>query len=367
MMKKKLFYKSFFVLIFPLLTVLLGSGIFQSREAKTLALQDELSPGSPVTVVLAIPVPQGASAAPSESTKESSLLPGDLIPLRVQLLNEHNKRMLSAPFFYYDRIQKDGTDYTVYLALLVIPNTYEGSRAYLDIRTDTGGANNNPGISDLKLPPRIQLSITKKAFNAETIALGPANTDIKTKPDPQKDKEAAELWKLLVATKPGLYTTGTFAMPVDSNRRTSFFGDRRIYQYSNGTLERTIHGGIDFGVPKGTVVRATAPALVQMARFRIVTGNTVILQHAPAVYSIYYHMDSLSVKEGDLIDTGTEIGKSGSTGLSTGPHLHWEFRIQGEFADPDLMVQTAPLDKDRILSKIVPFLENNTDRSAEGR
>ncbi len=364
MIRKGISYKSFFLLICPLLILLLGSGIFPIREARVLVLQDELSPGSPVTVIPALPETHEVSPLLGELSKDSTPLPGDLIPLRAQLLNEQNKGMLSAPFFYYDRIQKDGTDYTVYLALLAIPNTYEGGRVSLDIRTDPAAAHNAQRFSDIKLPPQIQLPITKRTFNAETIALGPANTDIKTKPDPQKDKEAAELWKLLSTTKPGIYTTGTFTMPVDSHRRTSFFGDRRIYHYANGASERTIHGGIDFGIPRGTVVRSTAPALVQMARFRIVTGNTVILQHAPAVYSIYYHMDSLAVKEGDLIDGGTEIGKSGSTGLSTGPHLHWEFRIQGEFADPDLMIQTAPLDKDRIFSRMT---QSNFDRSAEGR
>jgi len=323
---------------------------------------DKLFPGSPVSVIVAIP-----ELSSETDSQTSSLKAGELVPLRANLLSQQNKLLQSAPFFYVDRILQDSNGYILVMAILAIPNTVEGTEVFLDVQWEKTAGTTSFFFTKLILPARQILAIKARNYNTETIALGQENTDIKTKPDPQKKAEAAELWKLLTTNSPGLYTTGGFAAPVASNRRTSFYGDRRVYQYTNGSSERSIHGGIDFGVPRGTIVYASAPGLVCMARFRIVTGNTVVLQHAPGVYSLYYHLDSLSVTEGSQIAGGTELGRSGSTGLSTGPHLHWEFRIQGEFADPDLMVSTAPLDKDRIISKMIEQLRTHTDRSAEGR
>jgi len=72
-----------------------------------------------------------------------------------------------------------------------------------------------------------------------------------------------------------------------------------------------------------------------MAENRISTGFTVVIEHLPGVYSLYYHLDALLAGEGETVRTGSLIGRSGNTGLATGPHLHWEFRVNGEAADPD--------------------------------
>jgi murein DD-endopeptidase MepM/ murein hydrolase activator NlpD len=85
---------------------------------------------------------------------------------------------------------------------------------------------------------------------------------------------------------------------------------------------------------------------------RIVTGNTVIIEHAPGIYSLYYHLDRINVQEGAIVTAGAVIGLSGSTGLSTGPHLHWELRINTEGTDPDAFVSRPVIDKDLIISRI---------------
>jgi murein DD-endopeptidase MepM/ murein hydrolase activator NlpD len=70
------------------------------------------------------------------------------------------------------------------------------------------------------------------------------------------------------------------------------------------------------------------------------------------VYSLYYHLDSIQVVQGDPVSAGDLLGKSGSTGLAIGPHLHWEIRVSGENADPDAFLARAVLDKDAILGKL---------------
>jgi murein DD-endopeptidase MepM/ murein hydrolase activator NlpD len=105
-------------------------------------------------------------------------------------------------------------------------------------------------------------------------------------------------------------------------------------------------------VPTGTEVRACAAGGVVLARERIVTGNTVILEHLPGVYSLYYHMDSIAVSEGLVVEEGALLGESGSTGLATGPHLHWEIRVSGENADPDVFLSRPLIDKNEILNRM---------------
>ena len=60
----------------------------------------------------------------------------------------------------------------------------------------------------------------------------------------------------------------------------------------------------------------------------------MIIEHSPGLYSLYYHMDSLRAVPGETVEKDEEIGFSGSTGLSTGPHLHWEIRCKGQAVDP---------------------------------
>jgi murein DD-endopeptidase MepM/ murein hydrolase activator NlpD len=80
----------------------------------------------------------------------------------------------------------------------------------------------------------------------------------------------------------------------------------------------------------------------------------VIIEHLPGVYSLYYHLDKITASEGAVVAAGELIGQSGTTGLSTAPHLHWEIRVSGESADPDTFITRPILDKKSILSIIDP-------------
>jgi murein DD-endopeptidase MepM/ murein hydrolase activator NlpD len=225
-------------------------------------------------------------------------------------------------------------------AILPVPSTARSGAASVRIESSS--------ILIAELP----LTIAERDFISEEIELDQANTDLRTVPDPQKTAEAELLWTILNRTGADIYAHGSFTPPVTSTRRTSFFGDRRVYKYADGKTDTAIHAGIDYGVPRGTAVTACAGGRVVLARFRIVTGNSVIIEHLPGVYSLYYHLDKIDVTEGALVQTGALLGQSGSTGLATGPHLHWEIRVAGENTDPDVFVSRPILDKDAILTKI---------------
>ena len=82
-------------------------------------------------------------------------------------------------------------------------------------------------------------------------------------------------------------------------------------------------------------MRSAQEGKVVLAEFRISTGWSVVIEHLPGLYSLYYHLSSLNVKEGDRVKSGEKIGLSGSTGLATGPHLHWEVRLNAGAVKPD--------------------------------
>ena len=125
---------------------------------------------------------------------------------------------------------------------------------------------------------------------------------------------------------------GLFRVPLQGPVRvTSAFGTRRSY---SGGPPTSYHGGIDYGAEAGTPVLAAGRGPVALAEELTVRGKAVIIDHGLGVYSSYYHLSEIAVKAGQEVERGDLIGKVGSTGLSTGSHLHWEIRVGGVYVDP---------------------------------
>ena len=103
--------------------------------------------------------------------------------------------------------------------------------------------------------------------------------------------------------------------------------------------------------PEGTSVYASGSGRGVFAKDRIITGKTVIIEHLPGVYGIYFHLNTIAVVRGDYVDKGQFIGTVGSTGLSTGNHLHWEIRVGGVAVDPNIFISSGVLDKAAVLGK----------------
>jgi len=189
-------------------------------------------------------------------------------------------------------------------------------------------------------------SITGRAFFSERIALTAELTDMATVPDEKKRNESRILAALLGAPHPdAVFETGVFVLPIAGGRRTSGYADRREYDYSDGTRGYSVHLGVDIASPVGTPVAACGKGRVVFAESRILSGNTVIIEHLPGLFSVYYHLSTIAVKAGDVVDQGTVIGAVGMTGFATGPHLHWEVENGGVAVDPDALVRRSLLDK----------------------
>ena len=107
---------------------------------------------------------------------------------------------------------------------------------------------------------------------------------------------------------------------------TSGFCERRSYE--------ACHPGIDIAVPTGTPIRAAASGRVAIAGWVGGYGNYTCIQHSASLSSCYGHQSRLGVSVGQQVSQGQVIGYSGSTGNSTGPHLHFEVRINGSVVNP---------------------------------
>jgi hypothetical protein len=198
-----------------------------------------------------------------------------------------------------------------------------------------------------------RLGITGREFPSETLTLNRNLTDIRTEEDPRKTAQAEELWSILAGfDRESRYFDGRFTAPLDSYRVTTDFGTRRIYKYDDGSEAGTLHNGWDWAAPTGTPVKAVGKGRVVLAKERIVTGNTVILELLPGVYMLYYHLDELKCAEGDMVEAGDLVGTVGMTGLATGPHLHWELRISRVAVDPVPFLDTDLIDKTLFFAKM---------------
>lgn len=174
----------------------------------------------------------------------------------------------------------------------------------------------------------LPFSMESRTFNREVLPLDSRNSAIKNDVSRERTEQIEKLNGILETVMPqDIYSLRNFVMPVTTTRQTAYFGDRRVYQFTDGKTSSSMHYGNDYGVPEGTEVGACAEGRVVMAENRISTGWSVVIEHLPGLYSLYYHMSRLSVKEGQYVKQGEKIGESGATGLATGPHLHWEVRL----------------------------------------
>ncbi len=125
------------------------------------------------------------------------------------------------------------------------------------------------------------------------------------------------------------------ASPMPYSRRTSGFGMREhpILQTMRA------HMGVDYAAPVGTPVISVADGVVAESGFQGAYGNKVVIQHNAKQSTAYAHLSRISVRKGQTVKQGDIVGAVGSTGLSTGPHLHFEFRINGRHVDPLTLAQ----------------------------
>ena len=110
----------------------------------------------------------------------------------------------------------------------------------------------------------------------------------------------------------------------------SEFGNRP----SPWTQQKEFHSGMDIGAERGTAVRAPASGTVSFAGWHAEYGHTLIIDHGTDIKTIYGHLSKILVSLGQRVETGTEVGLTGTSGRSSGPHLHYEILVKGQAVNP---------------------------------
>ncbi len=178
---------------------------------------------------------------------------------------------------------------------------------------------------------RKEMTVAKRNYQEERISLPEGKVTPPNKALEQRIQRETESIKAVYRLRDGQvgFQNG-FRQPV-TGRFSGVFGSRRIL---NGKPKNP-HNGVDIAAPKGTLVQATAAGLVALAGANyVLTGNTLVLHHGHGVVSLYAHLDQMLVAEGDWVTQGQTIGYVGTTGRSTGPHLHWGTLVRGQRVDP---------------------------------
>ncbi|MGE5678745.1 MAG: M23 family metallopeptidase [Pseudomonadota bacterium] len=181
------------------------------------------------------------------------------------------------------------------------------------------------------------LKILPKEFEKQYLTVSTTQKEQRSDDNFDSDKLYTDKAKSVTSDKP--LWEGTFVKPVEGRISTEF----GMIRYINKE-ESSRHSGLDLAAAKGTPVKAANNGIVRLSMLLKVTGNTVIIDHGCNVYSSYAHLDKLMVAAGDEVKKGDIIGEVGSTGFSTGPHLHWTTTIGKVYINPEALVEKDPLE-----------------------
>ena len=179
----------------------------------------------------------------------------------------------------------------------------------------------------------LPVMVTATTFPADSVELP---QDLLALLDPNLEAQESAILRSAYGNFSGTQLwQGAFTMPVNGTVTTDF-GSRRTYQGIPGVES---HAGVDLAVPLGTPVLADAAGRVAWTGTLPDRGMGVIVDHGLGVYSGYFHLSKILAQTGQRVDQGDTLGLAGSTGLSTGPHVHWEIVVNGTNIDAMQFVQ----------------------------
>jgi len=208
-----------------------------------------------------------------------------------------------------------------WLAIVGVPLTVKPGSQQLVAKDASGSRNLNFVVGSKKYPEqRITLKNQRQ--------VNPNPDDLK-----RIEGELAEQLKAYRSFSPGTPSNLVLDKPV-GGPLSSKFGVRRFF---NGE-ERNPHSGLDFAVPAGTPIKTPAAGKVILTGNYFFNGNTVFVDHGQGFISMFCHMSKIDVKVGDAVPRGGVVGRVGSTGRATGPHMHWNVSLNDARVDPAIFI-----------------------------
>jgi murein DD-endopeptidase MepM/ murein hydrolase activator NlpD len=192
-----------------------------------------------------------------------------------------------------------------------------------------------PGTEQIASGGRtLSFTVGSKKYPEQRITLK-NKRQVNPNPDDVKriEGELAEQIRAYRSFSPGTPSNLILDKPVNGPL-SSKFGVRRFF---NGE-ERNPHAGLDFAVPAGTPIKSPAAGRVILIGNYFFNGNTVFVDHGQGFISMFCHMSKIDVKPGDTVARGGVVGKVGSTGRATGPHMHWNVSLNDARVDPAIFI-----------------------------
>lgn len=277
-------------------TVLEASIVGVPAFEPALAAPGQVRAGDPLGVTITgLPGPGADPVLSAAVTSVTLTADGAVVPLR-EVAGPAYRGMLATPMTVDPQ--------ALTLALHV---TDEFGRAY-DVSTTT-------------LLEALPVEVEQLRLSASTLAvITPEGRELEA-------ETAAAAW---AGARPGPLWTKPFIMPIDGVS-TSGFGDARRY-VQGGPV--SFHYGLDLATAQGTPIHATNDGVVVVAGRYPIKGGWVAIDHGAGLMSYYFHMSEVKAEVGQEVKQGDVIGLVGTTGLSTGPHLHWEMRVRQAASNP---------------------------------
>ena len=280
-----------------------------------------------VAAVLFLPSALGAEEGISIRIVPNLLSPGEAFLVRVNAgspVTGMSGEVFGKKLYFMRR----GTEYVALsgVDLFQEPGTYQ-----LRVEAGPEGAVSHEGWVR-------RIKVARKKFGKEVLYL-PERVFLSDEELKRVAQEKQELDKIWREELPKDLWAGPFVLPV----RGSFgskFGVRRII---NGE-PRSPHMGQDIKAPEGTPVAACNAGKVVFTGEQFFSGKSIVIDHGHGLYSMYFHLSEILVREGDEVGREQVIGKVGATGRAIGPHLHWGMRLQDMRVDP-MSLLSLPLNE----------------------
>ncbi len=191
--------------------------------------------------------------------------------------------------------------------------------------------------ADAETTASATLRVAARTFMVQRLTVDPKFVEPPPEEMQRIEREREAFARSFASSRPGPLWTGTFRRPAEGELRGNF-GVRRVY---NG-MTRSRHAGLDVAAPSGSPVVATAGGRVALVGAFYFSGGSVVLDHGDGLFTMYFHLSHLDVKEGDVVTAGQLLGAVGATGRATGPHLHWAARLGGARVDPAALLALPP-------------------------